>query len=145
MRIDYPKNYFYSIQDVFGGKELNKNGSISRGVNFGNNQNLGLNSSLNLELAGDIAPNLKLLASVSDANIPIQPDGNTNKLQEFDQLFIQVYNDRLKLIVGDFWLDRPKGYFLNYRKRGQGLTFNYAWKDSWGGTWLAPCSCAWSR
>lgn len=135
----------YSIQDVFGGKELNKNGSISRGVNFGNNQNLGLNSSLNLELAGDIAPNLKLLASVSDANIPIQPDGNTNKLQEFDQLFIQVYNERLKLIVGDFWLDRPKGYFLNYRKRGQGLTFNYAWKDSWGGTWKTQESVALSK
>ena len=135
----------YTIQDVFGGKELNKNGSISRGVNFGNNQNLGINSSLNLELAGDIAPNLKLLASVSDANIPIQPDGNTNKLQEFDQLFIQVYNDKVKLIAGDFWIDRPKGYFLNYKKRGQGLTFNYSAKDQWGGTWKTQESVALSK
>ncbi|MFT5780639.1 MAG: hypothetical protein ACI837_003602, partial [Crocinitomicaceae bacterium] len=131
--------------DVFGGSGLSKEGSISRGITFGNNQNLGVNSTLNLELSGQIAPNLKLLASVSDDNLPIQADGNTNKLREFDQVFIQVYNDRFKMIAGDFWLYKPKGYFLTYRKRAQGLTVNYQWSADTSRVWKTQVSGALSK
>ena len=136
---------FFSVDDVFGGNELNKNGSISRGISFGNNQDLGINSSLNLELSGKISSNLKILASVSDANIPIQPEGNTNKLQEFDKVFIQIYNDRLKLIAGDFWLSKPTGYFMNYRKRAQGLSVNYKWNKQQDKVWSTQLSGALSK
>lgn len=131
--------------DIFGGSGLSKSGSISRGISFGNNQDLGVNSSLNLELSGQIAPNLKLLASVSDDNLPIQPDGNTNKLQEFDQVFIQVYNDRFKMIAGDFWLYKPQGYFLTYKKRAQGLTINYTWTEDTLKVWNTQVSGALSK
>ena len=135
----------YSVADAFGGSSLTKKGSISRGVTFGNNQDFGVNSSLNLELAGDITPNLKLVASVSDDNLPIQPNGNTNKLQEFDQVFIKLYGDRFALTAGDFWLYKPKGYFLTYRKRAQGLSLNYQWNEDTTKVWQTQLSGALSK
>ena len=131
--------------DIFGGSGLTKAGSISRGIAFGNNQNLAVNSSLNLELSGDLSPNLKLLASVSDNNLPIQADGNTNKLQEFDQIFIQVYNDKFKLIAGDFWLKKPEGYFMTYKKRAQGLTIENTWGKDSTHVWKTQVSGALSK
>ncbi len=134
-----------STTDLFGGAGLNKSGSISRGVSFGNNQDFGVNSSLNLELSGQIAPNLKLLASVSDDNLPIQPEGNTNTLREFDQVFIQVYNDRFKMVAGDFWLTKPTGYFMKYKKRAQGLTIDYRWTADTTKAWRTQVSGALSK
>ncbi len=120
--------FLYSVssanpnEDLFGSSKLNKQGSISRGVTIGNAQNLSLQSTLNLQLDGQIAPNLFLKGSISDDNVPFQPSGNTQKLQEFDQVYLKVYNDNFALIGGDFWLKKPTGYFLNYNKRTQGVS-----------------------
>ena len=100
---------------------LSKSGSIARSISVGNAQDLGVLSSFNLQLAGKLNNDIDLLAVISDDNIPVQPEGNTQQLQEFDRVFIQMNNTNSKLIAGDFELKSRGSYFLNYLKKGKGV------------------------
>ena len=113
--------------ETFVSDGLNKNGSISRGISFGNNQDVVVNSSLNLQVSGKLTQEVDLLLAATDDNIPFQADGTTAQLQEFDKVFVQLSNKNSKLIVGDFQLQRPNSYFMNFYKRSQGayLSNNY--------------------
>ena len=111
-------------RDLFSVSGLNKNGSISRGVNFGNNQDLSVNSNLDLQLSGKITEDISIQAAISDNTIPIQAEGNTQQLQEFDRVFIRVYDEKSSLIAGDFRISRPNSYFMNFNKKVQGLGFS---------------------
>jgi hypothetical protein len=99
---------------------LNLKGSIARGVNVGSNQNANLSSNLNLQIDGDLGDGIMLRASLSDRNIPIQPDGTTQQIQEFDQVFIEVFNSDFRLIAGDFKVEEKKDAFLRYNRKSQG-------------------------
>ncbi len=107
--------------ELFGGSEINRSGSISRGFTLGNNQDVTMNSSLNLQLSGKLTDNLSVVASITDNNIPVQPEGNTQQLQEFDKIFIRVFNEKIDLILGDYNLVKPYGTFMNVNKKLQGL------------------------
>ena len=126
-------------------KGLDYNGSFSRGISFGNNQDLVLNSSFNLQLAGNLGDGIEILAAITDENIPLQPEGNTQQLQEFDKIFIQLKKDQNRLIAGDYELQRPNSYFMNYFKKLQGATFSNLSQVTPKGTLSSSGSIAISR
>ena len=66
---------------------LNTSGNITRGLTVGNNQNGVTNSTLDLQIEGKLSDKVTLKASIIDTNLPIQENGNTYKLNEFDQSF----------------------------------------------------------
>ncbi|MBX2979554.1 MAG: hypothetical protein KF905_09685 [Flavobacteriales bacterium] len=138
--------------DLLGMQGLNRSGSISRGVLFGNNQDLAVNSTLNLELSGRVSDRISVLASITDNNIPIQAGGNTLELQDFDQVFIKLYEEddratgnKWELIAGDFVLQRPNSHFLTYLKKTKGLGFTARHGAPGGGSSTSGGSIAISK
>ena len=71
---DLPRGSYYSYS------ELNKRGSLSRGITFGNSQDVVVNSNLNLQLTGKLSDNMNIIAAISDNNIPIQPEGYSQQI-----------------------------------------------------------------
>jgi len=136
----YEKDPFrYVPNKQFGATEygtLKTAGNVSRGIGFGNAQDVVVNSNLNLRINGKLANDVEILAVISDENNPIQPEGNTQQIQDFDQVYITLKKDSSKLTMGDFLMKKPTdSYFINYYKKSRGLQFtnihhNKKWRIS---------------
>lgn len=100
---------------------LTTSGSISRGMTIGNNQNSVMNSELDLQISGKLSDKVSLKASIQDANIPLQESGYSQRLDEFDQIFIELFSDNWRIRAGDIDLQNTDSYFARFSKRVQGL------------------------
>ena len=81
-----------SIKKFVPFEGLNTSGSITRGVTIGNNQNASVTSNLDLQITGKISDKVSIRASIQDSNIPLQDNGYSQKLDEFDQIFIELHH-----------------------------------------------------
>lgn len=147
-RSDYIGSFYTPYQNsepLLDFQGLDYNGSFSRGLSFGNRQSLVLNSNFNLQLNGRLGEDVELLAAISDNNLPLQPEGNTQRLQEFDQVYIQLKRNGSQLTAGDYELGGPHGYFMRYYKRLQGATVQHQAELKDGGEIRARASLAVSR
>ncbi|WPO79725.1 hypothetical protein [Flavobacterium sp. KACC 22761] len=104
---------------------LNTSGSITRGVTVGNNQNTVLNSNLDLQITGKISDKVSLRASLQDNNIPLQNGGYSQKLDQFDNIFMELFSDDWNIRAGDVFLENHKTQFLNFNKKVQGLSASF--------------------
>jgi hypothetical protein len=125
----------FALKGIGTDEEIEKTGSLTRGVTFGsgNAQDVSVTSALNLQLQGKLTKDLELTATISDQNIPFQPEGNTQQIQDFDQILIELRHKYGLLSAGDVVFENDSSsYFLKYYKNVQGaqLQVNYDSEDS---------------
>ena len=130
-RYDSIKNNFIAItpskkntdESFLNFGKLNYSGSFGRSLSIGNTQDAVFNSQLNLQLSGYIGDSIQLNAAITDNNIPIQPDGTTQQLNEFDKVLLQFSKKNWEMNLGDIDLRQDENYFLKFYKRLQGLSY----------------------
>ncbi|MEO8664154.1 MAG: hypothetical protein ABI462_01550, partial [Ignavibacteria bacterium] len=108
------------IGSIFEGTELEKSGSLFRGVNIGSNRDLSLNSGFRLQLNGKLTNDIEINAALTDESTPIQPEGNTEKLQELDKVFIEIKSNNVIGTIGDINVDFGNTEFVNFNRKIQG-------------------------
>lgn len=102
------------------GGELKRSGSIFRGITVGTNQGMRLQSGLRLQVSGIVAPRVEVVASLTDQNTPIQPEGNTQTLQEIDKVFVNIKAPGFRATLGDYVFDVKGTDFGSYSRKLQG-------------------------
>lgn len=114
----------FTPEDIFG-PGIYKSGTIVRGITVGTTKDFSLNSGLRLQLSGRISDDVEIVAALTDENTPIQPEGNTERLEELDKVFIQIKHKNISGTFGDYQLTQRFGEFGVINRKLQGLTTEF--------------------
>lgn len=103
---------------------LQTSGSISRGLTTGNNQDAVVNSNLDLQISGNLSRDVRVRASITDSNIPLQENGYTQRLDEFDRVYIELFSKNWSVKAGDINLTNTADRYLRFNKKVAGMSLD---------------------
>ena len=96
-------------------------GSKSLAVEMGRGRDASLHQTLDLTVRGRVAGDVELQGTLSDQELPFEPDGTTRELQDLDRLFLSVRAPQGEVTMGDFRLDQSPGEFARVSRQLQGV------------------------
>ena len=99
---------------------LRVGGSKSFSVLIGSDQELTLEQALRMRVTGNLAPDVRVTAQLTDQNLPFQPEGRSERLEELDQVLIHVESSRFEATLGDYEIRYTDSEFGAYERVLQG-------------------------
>ncbi len=100
---------------VFGGM---KSISLSVGTNKGSS----IDQSLQATIEGHLTKNIKVRALLSDNNLPIQPEGNTEELEYLDKVYVEFSGPKANATLGDFSYSNGYSTFSSFHRELKGIS-----------------------
>lgn len=133
---DATNQNLYKMDNISGPKNipfdgLLATGSLSRGVTVGNNQDAVVNSKLDFQITGKLSEKVGIRASIQDTNIPVQEGSYSQRLNQYDNIFMELFTDSWNVRAGDVFIENTTTRFLGFNKKIQGLsaTVNFGDED----------------
>ncbi len=82
--------------------QLTVAGNKTFSVELGSNRDATLKQALNLQIGGFLARDVEVRAILSDTDIPLQPEGTTQELEQLDNVLVEVRSTHLSATLGDY-------------------------------------------
>jgi len=98
-------------------------GSISRGIQVSSNSSVSLQSSMYLKIKGNLNDDYSVSGVLTDKTSPLQPIGNTRRLNDFDRVMVAIDGPALNAAIGDIDLQLNNGKFGKVDRSIEGVTF----------------------
>ena len=101
---------------------LDVRGSKAIYVSSGTRRELTVDQNLRLNIAGRLTDDIVVRAALTDDNLPVVPEGNTEELQDIDKVLVELEAPGWKATLGDFVAVRSGTVFGGYRRKLQGFS-----------------------
>lgn len=105
-------------------------GTKSVSFAFGSNKGTSLDQSLKATIEGNLTQSIRVKALLSDNNLPIQPEGNTEELEQLDKVYVEISSDRGKATLGDFSFHNDISRYSTFSRELRGASTELLAADS---------------
>ena len=97
-------------------------GSITRGIQVSSNSSVSLQSSMYLKIKGNLSDQYTVQGVLTDKTSPLQPIGNTRRLNDFERVMVRIDGPALNASIGDIDLQLKNGKFGQVNRSIEGIS-----------------------
>ena len=114
-----------------GASQLEVSGSQTFGISVGSGRGITPNQELRVNVEGKASENISVLAMLSDQDLPIQPEGTTENIQDIDQKLIRITHPNMRGTLGDFEGSLGPSEFIFFPRALEGVQVegDFKWVD----------------
>lgn len=81
---------------------LTLSGTKTFALSLGNIKGVSLEQPTRVNVSGNVSEDIKVTAMLSDENLPLQPEGTTEELEDLDKILIRIEGKNLSATLGDY-------------------------------------------